>query len=104
VLHVVGQVVGDDNDRRLWEVETNDPEALSSFIVGQVPPGFREVTPFDKSSVNDNEVAIQVYDDSGRPPEYRTLKTNALRPDSVLDRRGRYLLPSEFEALNTCNS
>ena len=84
--------------RVLWAVEADDAASTpNAFTVGQLPPGFREVTPLDERLKPDDHLQLVVTtSEQGTIP--MSFDIDDLRTDDVLVRMDRYRSRDEFDS------
>jgi hypothetical protein len=105
---VVLELTDDDfeeTERVLWEIEAVDGTAASasSFVVGDVPSGFREVTALeDPLQASDHVHLVVTSREVGTIP--MSFVVDDVRDDEVLVRRTRYRDRDEFgdQAAESC--
>lgn len=82
LLEPRGQIIGDEDDPVLWRI-SSPGSTLRTFVVGEVPQGFREVVALGDLPPPDRKLGI-VIDTSLRSGDFATFRVEQLRGDSVL--------------------
>ena len=82
--------------RVLWAVEADDGSTEGAFMVGQVPPGFREVTALEEPLKPSDHVQL-VVTRSVRGAVPMSFAVEDLRNNEVLVRQDSYRSRAEFD-------
>jgi hypothetical protein len=83
-----GEVVGDRDDVKLWEIVSGAITRVSVFTVGVVPRGFREAVPLRTGVPFDRRLGVKVYSDQTRG-ETQTFTLASVAPGVVYARGER---------------
>lgn len=82
--------------RVLWAIAADGEGSDNAFIVGELPPGFREVTALDEPLKSSDSVQV-VVTSSTRGTIPMSFAIDDLRDDEVLVRQDRYRSRAEFD-------
>lgn len=87
----------EETERVLWEIEADDDAASTGpFVVGDVPPGFSEITTLeDPLQASDHVHLVVTSSDVGTIP--MSFVIGDVREDEVLVRRTRYRDRDDFD-------
>jgi hypothetical protein len=90
-----GQVVGDEDDRRLWAISSDEGSVLSQFRVGATPEGFVEEVPLRNALPPNSELAV-VMETTFYPHAWAVFRITELHTSQVLW-KGETISPEDFE-------
>jgi hypothetical protein len=91
-----GPVVGDDDDDLLWEI-TTDGDNRTRFILGQVPPNFREAVPLEVSQLRSSSLVVTVINAAGNTSNTSSFAIDNLRQRQLFS-EGKFWEEEAFRA------